>query len=346
MTTYDKKSVFLRAFFKNDFPFMPGEKKIADKTIPKKTPTATEPKKIEPTKRRSAKNIRGALRSSEKEANSLLKAFERRDDYSLVDPREYYGALQTVNKRVLEWLSSAVSEMNDNEVKTIPLPVKGAKVKVRKIMGDMFSGFIIDKTGDIKHLYDRLTLPALASQICAVYEIYTPEKEEKFEESPRSLHSLREEIESINGELKGLKTKKDKDLVGLRLKGLIDNLAGLQEMVEGHQKEHAGHKEEFTSIHGKLEELKSKLPTTAPQPPVVDEPPAMDDKVPVKQVGEPGNCDDCGCKPCKCFLHLPRPTIEIEPNGKVIIFFKSDWSDLDKLNFMKSMRYVVDKKRK
>jgi len=322
MATYDKKTIFLKAFFKVDSL---GINKTKLKT-PKRDKT---------------------FKKDDNEVDSLLKAFERlTDGMTLVDPREYYGALQTVSKGILEWLSWNVKDMEINGSKTINMPVKGAKVKIRKLAGDLYSGWIIDKKGDIEHLYDRLTLPALASQIMAVYEIYTPEKDEKFE-SPQTLRSLREEIAEINSELKGLKNKKDKDLVATRLKGLIESLSNLSNMIDSHKKEadekHDSHQQEFSGIHQKLEELKAKLPT--PPPSAADEP-QMEDKIPVKQIGEPVHCDDCGCCPCKCFIHLPRPTIEVEPSGKVSIFFKSEFSNLDKMNWLRAMRFVIDQKKR
>jgi len=343
---YNKREVFLKAFFDKsaDFPVIGGEGKAATR-IESKIPKATTPASKPPVKpKKSAKNIRGMAIKCE--SAKLIKAFERlTDGMTLVDPREYYGALGSVSKRVLEWLKGQVADMKANETKTIDLPVKGAKLKVRKLAGDMYSGWVVDKKGDIEHLFDRLTLPALASQVMAVYEVYNPEEDNKFEpEAPKELHTLKEEIESINAELKSLKNKKDKAIVGKRLRVLIEDLANLHEKVENHKEEHQTH---ISDVHQKLEELRGMFKPNEAAPPVEDEQPEISDKVEAKQIGEPEKCPDCGRNPCQCFLHLPRPVIEVRPNGCVTVMFKSEaWTTLDKLNYCKAMKYIISKKRK
>lgn len=332
----------------DDFPTIGADRKINQKIDrPKATPAPAAPKPAAaPKPLKSAAGIRGKLvrsmESDQAEIEKLLKAFERRDDYTLVDPREYYGALQAVSDRVMGWVTDAVKGMKVNEQRNHNLPVEGAVLKVRKLAGDMYSGWIIDKSGDINHLYDRLTLPALASQVMAVYEVYDKEKDEK----KPSLRTLKDEIELLNSELRNVKAGQSQSNIEERLKGLVESLDKLTDssskQTEMHDKLVDRTENELNSIHTKLQGLRSVV---GGQNPPKDEP-EMANMMAVRRVGEPGLCNDCSCNPCQCYTHLTKPTIEIEPSGKITIMFKSDWQNLDKTNFLHTMKMVVDKKKK
>ena len=298
------------------------------KITPPKGPKVYQPK--------SAAGVRGTLiRSEQNQILDLLKAFERRDDYTLVDPREFYGALQAVNKRVLSWVQDASKGLKIGDSRDFNLPIDGVILKIRKIAGDLYSGWILDKIGDIEHLYDRISLPVLATQIMSVYEVYDGGETSNL----RSIHS---ELSSINQDLKE-KKQKPKALKE-RLHNLIANLTRIDQMsadsrakhVEAHNKLVDRTEGELNNIHVKLKNLRDAF-----TPPEVDSQP---DVMAVRRLGRPGPCTDCGSPKCQCYLHLTKPCIEIEPSGKVTIMFKSDWNSLDKVNFLKSMKYVMEKK--
>ena len=48
----------------------------------------------------------------------------------------------------------------------------------------------------------------------------------------------------------------------------------------------------------------------------------------------------------KMYMYLTRPQVEIDPNGKMKILFKSDWGHLDRANFLEDMKAKVLKKVK
>lgn len=343
-----------------DFPATPKIKRI-ERHLP---PSGGRPSKTiltpPPKGGKSPKGVRGQLIRSEQEViEELLKAYERRDDYTMIDPREFYGALQTVNKRVMEWVSKATKGMKVNESRQVNLPVEGALLKVRKLANDMYSGWLIDKAGDINHLYDRLTLPALASQIMSIYEVYDPDEKE----NKPSLRSLKQEIELLNGELKDVKSTSTHLDVEERIKTLIDSIDKLTDsntkQIEAHDKLVSRTEAEINGVHDKLKRLQGLVSDEVqalradPHSPEFNANGTLADKdldvpnqIAVRRVGEPGMCSDCGSNPCKCYTHLTKPTIEVAPGGKITIFFKSDWNSLDKMNFLGTMKMVADKKRK
>lgn len=330
----------------------PEEKKVnarQDRKLAPKKPAIT-PKKI-PASTISMEWIQeqkkklGFSKVEEETLDRLLKAFERRDDYTLVDPREYYGALQVMNEKVMGWVSEASKNLKDGEARDYALPVDGASLKVRKIANDMYSGWIIDKTGDIKHLFDRLTLPALASQIMSVYEVYDKDR-------PQDLRSIKDEIETINAQLK--RHPKDISTLTERLYSLIETMSHIEGMatdLAAEQKRtmevHAEHATnvglDLHEIRNKLGELKTSIEAKAAPSPPPSAPEVPENMVTVRRTGTPGPCPDCSCERCNCYLHLTKPTIEIEPTGRITIMFKSDWNPLDKLNYLKSMKYVMAK---
>lgn len=324
-----------------DFPLIGSDKRAVDKkprNISSKKPKLTPEKLSQIASQQGVKRV--VYKSAEEVLTSLLKAFERRDDYTLVDPREYYGALQTVSDEVMGWMKDATKGMKINDAKEHRLPVKGATLKIRKLANDMYSGWIIDRAGDINHLFDRLTLPALATQVMAAYEVYDKKEEPKPSADMPELRSLKDEITRLNGELKAAKSKSEVVNVEERIKSIIDSI---DKLTESHEKISSTHdrlvertQTEINSIHSKLKDLKGKLePEEAAVPEVVT----------AHKVGEPGKCEDCNASPCVCYGHLPRPAIEVKPNGTVNIIFKSEWSSLDRLNFLKSMKLVVDRRR-
>lgn len=233
----------------------------------------------------SSKSLPESAHKSEQEIlEKLLKAYERRDDYTLVDPREFYGAVQSMNKRLMNWLIRIVENMNQGESKTVPMPMEEAKLHIRKLAGDMYSGWLIDKIGNIDHLFDRITLPVLSTQIMSVYEVYDSKQNEK------------DEIDKLN------------DLHS-KIQDLHDKIRGFKDNGEGSIK---------------------------PQQETIE----------VQKLSDPEKCSDCGCSDCNCYSYLSKPTVYIEPNGKIKITFDKDWSHMDKSNFLKSMKYIINKKKK
>ena len=46
------------------------------------------------------------------------------------------------------------------------------------------------------------------------------------------------------------------------------------------------------------------------------------------------------------YPYLPRPQVEISPNGKIKITFGSEWTDLEKQNFLEDLRAKAIKRGK
>lgn len=258
-------------------------------------------------------------------AKDLKKAFERRDDYTLVDPREYYGALGTADKDFLSELKGVVDDIPIGSSEDVNIPGQKTQLRIRKLANDMYSGWTIDENGDITHLFDRLTLPAVASQIKATQELY--EGSEKKEEK----ESLKEKIKNLSEEVKNHKS----DSLAIKMGRLIEKLSHLNELATENTKtinvlKDKMEKEPSDSVLSKLEYL-SKLSAKCPK------------KVLVSKTGTPDKCEGCGNEECDCFRHLSKPSIQKSENGKLIIHFGDDYNTHDRINFLKQMKFKLEK---
>jgi len=281
-------------------------------------------------------------KASEDHFPTLTKFFGRRDDYTQVDPRELYGALETANPKLLKWMVNLTSEMKDDDVKTVKVSMRPEyKLTIRKITTDMYSGHV-SKADDAEviHLYDRLTIPALVTQIMSVCEIY---------EASNDLENLYGEIKHINAEIKQLKEGKSRrEDIESKLSGIIERLSGIDKLAPDDDekvaeikppKAETEEKELIQEVQDKLSTLKDKV--TGEIEELIEPAPEV---LPVKRISEAKFCSDCNSNPCVCYSHLSSPTIEISPVGHIKIFFKSDWNQLDKNGFCKTMGYFPLKK--
>lgn len=364
---YNKKGYIDKA---DSFPLIGEEKRISakmDRSRKVVAPKPTEPKKkLTPDVLNAIARVQGAKRKiytksdEEKDFETLEKFFGRRDDYTMIDPRELYGALQTVSPKFLKWLNDSLSGMEIDGTQTITIP-KGKishTLTVRKLDQDMYSGVINDtQSKDLKHSFEKLTIPVLATQIMSICEIYSEDEEE--------LQNLYGEIKEVNESIKDLKQGKggERKKVEIKLNGIIDRLAEIEEAVRSSKvdeeievpKEEPKanvEAEEVQDAYLALDELgeensmsdgiKEKLVQLKEE---VDKE-LTDGPVAVKRIEtDPSTCRFCGSNPCKCFIHLSKPTIKISPSGHIEITFSRDWNDLDRTGFMKSEGYFPLKKK-
>jgi ADP-ribose pyrophosphatase YjhB (NUDIX family) len=270
-------------------------------------------------------------------ADKLNKAYERVDGTTLVDPREYYGARQTADGQLLSWIQGVVSGLGIGDSKTVSIPHSSSQVTIRKIQQDMYSGWVSDEQGDIKHKYDRLTLPALVTQIESVEELSVgKEKPQAPAAAPAAAApivvvnvpksdegaTLQNRIKSLESELSTSGSERQE--VASKLNTLIEGIKKLGEIVNKP-------KEEKTDVATKLTSLKEKVENGLEKAYVVD------------QIGQPDVCTACSQQACVCFSHLSRPVVQ-KTDEKVKIVFGKDFNNLDRLSYLKHMKYVIDQR--
>ena len=80
-------------------------------------------------------------------------------------------------------------------------------------------------------------------------------------------------------------------------------------------------------VHDKLRELQCKIDDLGRKPTQIE----AVSKDPIEDV-DPARVH------ADQFMYLTRPHVEIEPNGKMRILFKSDWNSMDQTHFLKDIR--------
>jgi len=261
--------------------------------------------------------------------DDLKKAYERWiDGQTLVDPREHYGALATVDKELLVDLTRHVKGLNDWETTEYNIPGTELICHMRRLNWDFYSGYVTDEKGNQTHLFDRLSLPVLATQLMGVCEMYdtgtaTSEEPKKDQEGILALQ-LQLQIQSISKEVSALKQRHEDtqhaEVTG-KLSTLISKLDFLDKLIADSHKENVQKKEQAEpDVLAKLHQL-SDMFREAPQT----------KEVMVHKTGEPELCEDCEADPCACYSHLSKPKIEKSENGSFKIVFGDDFSPLDKV---------------
>lgn len=256
-------------------------------------------------------------------------------------------ALKLVGTGLFKKLKDEVRDMVDESFKEFSIDTY--TVHIRKHMNDVYSGRVVDGHKQV-YQFTNKSLPELTAGLMSVFEWYLPEDEKIFdmvdELSDDVVHggiqhlmdnyrrhnigNIYDEVEDIRSTLRhGVAV--DLQQVESRMMSLFDKLEQLvHELVGKHNKltEKAG--EEIDALESKLRELQQKLDELAKKPEVVE-----------AFSVNPGNPavvhrDE--------YPYLPKPMVEIEPSGKIKISFGSEWSSLEKENFLKDMRAKVIKK--
>lgn len=307
---------------------------------------------IEPLKHlikdKLGKSLRGmmALEKFEKLEKNIIR---QRSD--AVFEITHGDALKLVGTGLFRKLREAVKNMKDEEFKDIKLDTYN--VHIRKHMNDVYSGRVVDGHKTI-YQWTNKSLPQLTAALMSVFEWYLPEDEATLEllddkDFPddavkgglqalienykrHNIGNIYQEMETIREQIRN-GVAVDIQQVESRIMSLFDKL---EEIVHTLTQKHndlaqmAG--AEIDEIERKLRELQSKIDEMGRQPEVVE-------AYSVHRTN-PAKIHD------ESYPYLPRPQVEISPNGKIRITFSSEWTDLEKENFLRDLRARAIKRMK
>jgi len=256
-------------------------------------------------------------------------------------------ALKLIGNKTFRILRDGIKGMGDDEVKEIEMGPY--TMVVRKHVNDVYSGHIRDGHKTIHNFVNR-SLPALTGELMSVFEWYLPEDiPEEIEEDDKlsddtldsgiekMIHNYRnynladvyDEMESIRQEVRhgvAVDLQQIEDRVGK----LIDKLESkLDDMSDKHNSLARELGSDIDELESKLRELRSKVPD-------------KDDKTVVNAVSQ--ETPNVGRVLDTFYNYLSKPTVTIEPNGRIQISFSSDWSTLDQGNFLTDLKAKVAKK--
>lgn len=256
-------------------------------------------------------------------------------------------ALKLVGNGMFRTLKRAVENMTDEDFKDVH--IDSHVLSIRKHMNDVYSGRVNDGHKTV-YQFTNKSLPELTAALMSVFEWYMPEDEKELHLlddsnlSDDAIHGgLNELIENykrhnigeIYQEMETIRETMrngvaiDLQQVESKIMGLFDKLEEVMHELTGkhnHLAQAVGN--DIDELELKLRELQSKMEDVGKKGPQVVEAfsanPANKDKVHDEY-----------------YSYLPKPKIEISPNGKITISFSGDWQDLEKENFLKDMRAKV-----
>lgn len=260
-------------------------------------------------------------------------------------------ALKLVGNGMFRKLRSEVKGMTDEDFKDIQIDTY--KISIRKHMNDVYSGRVIDGH-KVVYQFTNKSLPELTAALMSVFEWYLPEDEDVLniidddslnddvvhggvqsliENYKRhNIGNIYQEMETIREQIRN-GTAVDLQQVEARIMGLFDKLEEtIHTVSDKHNKlaELAG--EEIDELERKLRDLQSKIDEMGKKP----------ETVTAITAGTPNAARIHD----ENYPYLPRPKVEISPDGRIKITFDSDWTDLEKQNFLHDMRAKVMKREK
>lgn len=271
----------------------------------------------------------------------LTKAFTHGDGETQTNMQTYASAAGGVPSDLMAWGAAEFSPMKRDELKHVA--IKGATIKVRKVLADIYTGWI-EKDGNILHVFERITLPEMLQQIRSKLEIY--------EEPPAPIAPAVEPV--VTKEYPSMDPKKIVDkIMELQSRFGDDDSQNIKEMLQDIQDkftklaaEETAEKDQFNAIRAALKQIRGEIKGLK-NTKIEDAPAPSEIQVPAKEMVEGIENPERQCPACErasdqciCYLNLPKPRVEFD-GKKFTFFFKSEWNEEDQLNFVGDMKKRV-----
>lgn len=259
-------------------------------------------------------------------------------------------ALKLVGNGMYRKIREEVKGMKDEDFKDFTIDT--STVSIRKHMNDVYSGRVSDGH-KVVYQFTNKSLPELTAALMSVFEWYVPEDEDFLSNiddnmdddvihggvqhlienyKRHNIGNIYQEMETIREQMRnGMAV--DLQQVEARIMKLFDKLEEtIHTVADKHNNlaELAGN--EIDDLERKLRDLANKIDEMERRPETVT---AYSSNAP-----NPARIHD------ENYPYLPRPQVEISPNGKIRITFSSDWTDLEKQNFLSDMRARAVKREK
>lgn len=255
-------------------------------------------------------------------------------------------AVKLVGTGTFRLLKDAVKGMTDESFKEVKLDTY--TLHIRKHANDVYSGRVEDGHKTV-HQFTNKSLPAVAAELMSVFEWYSPEDGKEVEDldidedaisgglsslvdnyKKHNIVNIYQEMENIRQEIRNGNAV-DLQQVEQKIMKVFDKLeSNLLNVVDKHNQMGKDVGDAVDMIEKKLLELQSKVDEMAKKPVTVDA--YASSKVNDKAVHQ------------EYYSYLTRPQVHISPDGHVRIMFGSDWTILDRENFLQDMKAKVVKK--
>jgi hypothetical protein len=252
-------------------------------------------------------------------------------------------ALKMVGNGTFRMLRNAVKDMVEEDFRDIK--VDNYTLHIRKHTNDVYSGRVTDGHKQV-HQFTNRSLPSVSAELMSVFEWYSPEDEKELEVMDESSlsddaiaggmsnlvdHYRKHNIVSIYAEMENIREEMrqgmavDLQQVEQKMMKLFDKLEEtVIEIADKHNDlgEEAG--DAIDLLESKLKELQTKIDEMGKQPVSVDAYSAAPKND--KKVHE------------EFYSYLPRPEVQISPDGHIRISFGSEWQPMERENFLKDLK--------
>lgn len=293
------------------------------------------------------KNSLQNILAQEKLAKNILRGGDQR---TAVYDVSHGDALRLVGNGCFRWLSKEVKDMTDEDFKDLHLD--NYVISVRKHLNDVYSGRISDGHKMI-HQFTNKSLPQLCADVMSVFEWYSDDDEHVFDildednlsddaihggineltnnYTKHNLANIYTEMENIREEIRSGNAV-DLQQVEQKVMHLFDKLEDqMQTVVSQHNKLSQDAGKEIEMLEARLKELALKIDDLTKKPSTVE----------AYQTGS--------ASPDKVYNshynYLAKPSISIDPSGKISISFDKEWTNMEKSNYLKDMKAVLIKRR-
>ena len=252
-------------------------------------------------------------------------------------------ALKMVGNGTFRMLRNAVKDMTDEDFRDVD--IDHYTLHIRKHTNDVYSGRVTDGHKQI-HQFTNKSLPAVSAELMSVFEWYSPEDEKELEvldESALSddaidggLNNLVENyrkhnIVSIYAEMENIREEMrqgmavDLQQVEQKMMKLFDKLEEtMLELGAKHNQLGGDAGDAIDLLESKLKELQAKIDEIVKQPVSLEAYSASPKND--KKVHE------------EFYSYLPRPEVQISPDGHIKISFGSEWQPMERENFLHDLK--------
>lgn len=291
-------------------------------------------------------DLRDMLVFEKLEKNILRGADQRQAVFDV----SHGDALRLIGNGCFRFLNQALDGMGDEDFKEIKIDT--CTLSVRKHMNDVYSGRISDGH-KIIHQFTNKSLPQLCADVMSVFEWYSDEDEHVFDVldennlpddaihgglehlsdnyKKHNLANIYTEMENIRGEIRN-GVAVDLQQIEHKIMQLFDKLEeAMHSVADKHNQLSRDAGTEIESLEAKLKELQNKVDELSNKPSTVE---AYQSKpVSGEKVYD------------SSYMYLPKPRIEVGSNGKIVISFEKDWTDMEKSSFLNDMKAKVIKRK-
>jgi 8-oxo-dGTP pyrophosphatase MutT (NUDIX family) len=257
-------------------------------------------------------------------------------------------ALKMVGNGTFRMLRDAVKDMADEDFREVKIDQN--TLYIRKHANDIYSGRVSDGHKQI-HQFTNKSLPAVTAELMSVFEWYLPEDEKELELLDDTLESdaidgglnslidsyrkhnivnIYSEMENIREEMRhGMAV--DLQQIEQKMMKLFDKLEStVIDIADKHNNLSGEAGDAVDMLESKLKELQTKIDELGKQPVSVE-----------AYSGSPQNDKKVHEE---FYSYLPRPEVSISPDGHIKISFGSDWTQMERSNFLNDMRAKVVKR--